>query len=160
MLPFSHMAQNDGRVQVGSAPFPFAAVGIAVGLLVVILLGVAYVSRTPYGAEVSAPPEVDAAVNEHLAKNSARFPLRRIYYNCEAFIESVFSSDQNFAIAIEQGNWRPGVQPVQGIGNLEIVKASRKGTEPWQISSVSIPNASFDPSAIPPDSPRHPCNVK
>ena len=154
------MTQNDGRVHVGSAPFPFAAVGISIVVLIAILLGVAYVSRTPYGAEVSAPPEVDTAINEHLAKNSARFPLRRIYYNCESFTESVFSSDQNFAVAIEQGNWRPGVQAVEGIGNLEIIRAARKGTDPWQISSVSIPNASFDPSAIAADSPRHPCNVK
>ena len=154
------MAQKDGRVHVGSAPFPFASVGVAAALLLAILLGVAYISRTPYGAEVSAPPEVDTAINEHLAKNSARFPLRRIYYNCESFTESVFSSDQSFAVAIEQGNWRPGVQTVPGQGNLEILRAIKKGDSLWQISSVSIPNASFDPSPIAADSPQHPCNVK
>jgi hypothetical protein len=119
------MTQNDGRVHVGSAPFPFAAVGISIVVLIAILLGVAYVSRTPYGAAVSAPPEVDTAINEHLAKNSPRFPLRRNYYNCESFNESVFSSDQNFAVAIELGNCRPGVQPVEGIGILELFRAAR-----------------------------------
>lgn len=145
---------------MGSAPFPFASVGIAIVALVAILLGVAYSSRTPFGAEVSAPPEAETAVNDHLAKSSARFPLRRIYYNCGSFTETMFSSDQNFAVAIEQGNWRPGVQVVSGQGNLEILKAIKKGDSPWQISSAAIPNASFDPSAKPADDPTHPCNVK
>ena len=154
------MTQDDGRVHVGSAPFPYAAVGIAIVLLIAILLGVAYSSRTPFGAEVAAPPEVDSAVNDHLAKNSARFPLRRIYYNCATFNESMFSDDQNFAVAIEQGNWRPGVQPTAGQGNLEILKALKKGESPWQISSASIPNASFDPSSKSIDDQTHPCNVR
>jgi len=154
------MAQNDGRVHVGSAPFPFASVGIAIAVLIALLLGVAYSSRTPFGAEVSAPPEAETAVNDHLAKYSARFPNRRLYYNCGSFSETMFSSDQNFAVAIEQGNWRPGVQVVPGQGNLEILKAVKKGDSPWQISSASITNASFDPSAKSADDPTHPCNVK
>lgn len=154
------MTQNDGRVHVGSAPFPFVAVGLAIVVLIAIVLGVAYSSRTPFGAEVSAPSGVDNAVSEHMAKNSARFPSRRIYYNCSPFSESMFSSDQDFAVAIEQGNWRPGVQAVPGVGNLEIVRAIKKEDGPWQISSVSIPNASFDPSAKSIEDPTHPCNVK
>jgi len=154
------MAQNDGRVHVGSAPFPYASVGIAIVVLLMVLLGAAYISHTPFGAEVSAPPEAEAAVNDHLAKYSARFPNRRIYYNCASFGESMFTSDQSFAVAIEQGNWRPGVQVVPGQGNLEFLKAVKKGDAPWEISSASIPNASFDPSAIPADSPQHPCNLK
>lgn len=154
------MTQNDGRVHVGSAPFPFVSVGIAIVVLFAIVLGVAYSSRTPFGAEVSEPPEVNRAVSDHLAKNSARFPLRRIYYNCSPFSESMFSSDQDFAVAIEQGNWRPGVQTVAGQGNLEILRAIKKGDAAWTISSVSIPNASFDPSAKLADDPTHPCNVQ
>ena len=154
------MSQNDGRVHVGSAPFPFAAVGSAIAVLIVIMLGVAYVGRTPFGAEVSAPPEAETAVNDHLAKFSARFPQRRIYYNCGSFIETMFSSDQSFAIAIEQGDWRPGVQSVPGLGNLEILKAIKKDDSPWEISSVPIPNASFDPSAKKADDATHPCNIK
>ena len=154
------MKQNDGRVHVGSAPFPFISVGIAVVVLIAILLGVAYSSRTPFGAEVSAPPEVETAINDHLAKFSARFPQRRTFYNCGSFSETMLSSDQNFAVAIEQWNWRPGVQPTQGQRNLEILKAIKKGDSPWEISSVPIANASFDPSAKQPDDPTHPCNVK
>ena len=154
------MTQNDGRVHVGSAPFPFVAVGVAIAVLVAILLGVAYSSRTPYGAEVTAPPGVETAVNDHLGKFSPRFPQRRLYYNCGSFSETMFSSDQNFAVAIEQGNWRPGVQPVQAQGNLEILKAIKKGDEPWEISSVPIPNSSFDPSTKPADDPTHPGNIK
>jgi hypothetical protein len=72
----------------------------------------------------------------------------------------MFSSDQSFAVAIEQGNWRPGVQVVPGQGNLEFLKAVKKGDSPWEISSASIPNGSFDPSSLAADSPQHPCNVK
>lgn len=158
MLLFPDMTNNDGRVHVGSAPFPFVSVGIAIVALIVIIIGVAYVSRTPYGATVTATQDLESAVNEHLGRVSPRFPQRKIYYNCSGFSESMFSSDQSFAVAIEQGNWRPNVEQTGGPGNLEIVKATKKGDEPWQIASKSIPDATFDPSEKAADSPEHPCN--
>lgn len=158
VLIFPDMANNDGRVHVGSAPFPFVSVGVAIVVLIVIIIGVAYVSRTPFGATVTATQDLDNAVNEHLGRVSPRFPKQKIYYNCSGFTESMFSSDQSFAVAVEQGNWRPNVEQSPGRGNLEIVKATKKGDEPWQIVSKPIPDATFDPSSKPADSPEHPCN--
>jgi hypothetical protein len=152
------MANNDGRVHVGSAPFPFVSVGIAIAVLILIVIGVAYVSRTPYGATVTATQDLETAVNEHLGRVSPRFPKQKLYYNCAPFTESMFSSNQSYAVAVEQGNLRPGVEPDGGKGNLEIVKATKTGDSPWQITSKSISDATFDPSAKPADSPEHPCN--
>ena len=158
MLLFPDMANNDGRVHVGSAPFPFVSVGIAIVALIAIIIGVAYVSRTPYGAPITATQDLENAVNEHLSRVSPRFPQKKLYFNCLGFSESMFSSDQSYAVAVEQGNWRPNVEQTSAPGNLEIVKATKKGDEPWQITSKSIPDATFDPSEKPADSPDHPCN--
>ena len=154
------MRQDTGRVDVGHGRFPYVAVGIAVVVMIGVIIAAAYASHTKFGAEVKPTLDVEAVVNDHLAKNSARFPKQKMYYNCASFTESMFSSDQNLAVAIEQGNWRPGVQAVPGPGNLEVLRAVKKGESPWQISSTAIPNASFDPSFIAADSPQHPCNVK
>jgi hypothetical protein len=152
------MANNDGRVHLGSAPFPFVSVGIAIAVLIVIVIGVAYVSRTPYGAPVTATQDLETAVMEHLGRVSPRFSKQKLYYNCASFTESMFSSSQSYAAAVEQGDWRPDIQQDGSKGNLEIVKATKTGDSPWQITSRSIPDANFDPSAKPADSPEHPCN--
>lgn len=150
---------NNGRVEVGKAGFPFISVGVAVLVLVAILIGVAYASHTPYGAAVPATQDLETAVNDHLGRVSPRFPQRKIYYNCSTFLESMFSSDQHLAVAVEQGNWRPNVEQTPGSGNLEIVKATKKGDAPWEITSKSIPQGTFDPSTKDPDGPDHPCNL-
>ena len=151
------MAGNGGRVEVGRGKFPVGAVGIAIVVLIVVVLGVGYASRTPYGAEVPPHLELESAVNDYLGRLSPRYPTRKIYYTCSSFTESMFSSDQSFAVAVEQGAWRPNVEQTPTGGNLEIVHATKKGSEPWQVKSKSI-NATFDPSAKPADSPEHPCN--
>ena len=135
------------------------AVGIAVVIMIGVIIFAAYAGHTGFGAEVRPTQDLEAVIGDHLAKNSARFPLRKIYYNCASFSESTFSSDQNLAVAIEQGNWRPGVQQSSVKGNLEILRAKKIGDSPWQISSVSIPDATFDPSSKHPDDPTHPCNI-
>lgn len=152
------MANNDGRVHVGSAPFPFVSVGIAIAVLIVIVIGVAYVSRTPFGASVTPTQDLETAVMEHLGRVSPRFPKQKLYYHCAPFTESMFSSNQSLAVAVEQGDWRPDIQQDGSKGNLEIVKATKTGDSPWQITSRSIPDVNFDPSAKPADSPEHPCN--
>lgn len=157
VLIFPDMA-NSGRVEVGKAGFPFVSVGVAVVVLVVIVIGVAYTSHTPFGATVTATQDLETAVNEHLGRVSPRFAKQKIYFNCASFTESMFSSDQSFAVAVEQGNWRPEVASDASKGNLAIVHAKKKGTEPWQVTSKSIPDATFDPSTKPADNPEHPCN--
>lgn len=135
------------------------AVGIAVVVMVVVIMLAAYAGHTGFGAEVRPTQDLEAVIGDHLAKNSARFPLRKIYYNCASFSESVFSSDQDLAVAVEQGNWRPGVQQSPVKSNLEVLRAKKAGDSPWQISSASVPNSTFDPSSKHPDDPTHPCNV-
>lgn len=152
------MAGNGGRVEVGRGKFPVTAIVIAIVVLIAIVLGVAYAGRTPYGAEVSPTQELQAAVNDHLGRLSPRFPTRKVYYTCSSFSETMFSSDQSFAVAVEQGNWRPNVEQTPGPGNLEIVHATKKGSEPWQVKSKAFPAETFDPSAKPADSTEHPCN--
>lgn len=153
------MRQDTGRVDVGHGRFPYLAVCIAVVVMVSVIIAAAYAGHTKYGAEVRPTMDLETVINDHLAKNSARFPKRKVYYNCARFMESMFSSDQNLAVAIEQGNWRPGIQQSATGGNLEILRAKKTGDGPWQIASASIPNATFDPSAIPAEDPTHPCNI-
>ena len=153
------MRQDTGRVDVGHGRFPYLAVCIAVVVMVSVIIAAAYAGHTKYGAEVRPTMDLETVINDHLAKNSARFPKRKVYYNCATFTESMFSSDQNLAVEIEQGNWRPGLQTSDTKGNLEVLRAKKIGDAPWQISSASIPNATFDPSAVAADDPSHPCSI-
>ncbi len=153
------MRQDTGRVDVGHGRFPYIAVGIAVVVMAVVIILAAYAGSSGFGAEVKPTQDLEAVINDHLARTSARFSQRKVYYNCASFTESTFSSDQHLAVAIEQGNWRPGVQQSTIKGNLEILKAKKTGDTPWQISSVSVPDAKFDPSAKQSDDPTHPCNL-
>ncbi len=153
------MSGQKSRVEVGKGSFPFAAAGVAILVIAVLLLGVTYASRTPYGAEVGVAADLDSAVNEYLAKNEKRFPTRRSFYNCAGFFESMFNGKQDVAIAIEQGAWRPGIEPDGSVGNLLIVSARREKDGEWQISSRPVPDATYDPSSRAADSPEHPCSL-
>lgn len=153
------MRQDTGRVDVGHGRFPYAAVGIAVVVMIAVIIAAAYAGHTKFGAEVRPTQDLETVIGDHLGKNSARFPKTKIYYNCAEFFESMFSSDQNLAVAIEQGNWRPGVQQSEMKGNLEVLRAKKYGDSPWQITSAGFPNVTFDPSSKDPADPTHPCNV-
>lgn len=152
------MARDTGRVDVGHGEFPFMAVGIAVVVMIAVVIGAAYASRTPFGAEIGATGDVDSAVNEHLAKNYSRFPQRRTYFNCAEFLDSIFSGNQNLAVAVELGNWRPGAEQTAMVGNLVVASAKQEGDGPWQVASKPIPNASYDPSPKLIEKDDHPCN--
>ena len=152
------MASETGGVEVGKGAIPYGAIGVAVLVIALLVVAVAYASRTPFGAEIGAAADLESAVNEHFAKNEKRFPMRKTYYNCAGFMDSMFSGKQDVAVAVEQGAWRPGVTPDGSTGNLVIAKAAREDEGPWRVSSRVKQDGTYDPSPKDAEDLNHPCN--
>lgn len=154
------MSRDNSRIEVGSGRFPIVPSVVALLILGLLVLGVAYAGRTPFGAEVAASEGAESAVKEYLAKNEKRFVSRMTFYNCAGFYDSIFSGGQDLAAAAELGPWRPGIAPDGSTGNLVIVSARKEKEGEWQVSSKPVPGATYDPSPIEADDPKHPCNLR
>jgi hypothetical protein len=149
--------RDNPRIEVGGGSLPIGPIAIALVVLGLIVLGAAYASRTPYGAEVKLAPEVENAVKEHFAKTQLRVVARMTAYNCADFSESMLSGRQSYAAVIEGGAWRPGFEPDDS-GDLYISAFRRDGESDWQIASVRVPGERYDPSE-PKDDETHPCST-
>lgn len=154
------MSRENSRIEVGGGRFPLIPTFIALILLGLIVIGAAYASRTPFGADVAVSDEVSTAVKEFLGKNEKRFVTRIIFYECSGFLDSIFSETEQYAAAAELGAWRPGFVPDGSTGNLVIASIRTTKNGQPEISSKVIPGGTFDPSAIPGDDPRNPCNLR
>lgn len=153
------MSHDDSRIEVGGGSIPWVPVLFAVILIGLLVLGVAFASRTPFGAVVSAPPDAETAVKEYLGKSEQRFVVRTTFYNCGEFLESIRSGRQDLAVAAELGTWRPGFVPDGTPGNLTVLQASKEKDGEWRITSKPVPGAVYDPSPIETEDPSHPCNL-
>ncbi len=154
------MSRDDSRIEVGGGRFPVFPALIALVLLALVVLGVAYAGRTPFGSEVAVSEELSTAVKEYLGRNLPRFTSRTIFYECSGFLDTIFSDTEEYAAAAELGAWRPGFTPDGSTGNLVIASVRTVKNGQPEISSKVISGGTFDPSTIPGDDPRNPCNLR
>lgn len=155
--------RDDSRVEVGAGQFPVVPAVLGLVVLALIVLGVAYAGRTPFGAEIGAPADLESSVNEYLGKNERRLSQRMTYYNCAEFVDSIFSGSQSVAVAVELGAWRPnsnvGPEAAADPGNLLIVAANKEKGGEWQFASKHVPGETYDPSPLTAADPKNPCNL-
>ena len=147
--------------------FPILVVALTLALIVLALLGFAYLGRVPYGSRIELPPGLEDAIKKHFSIKERRSVKQMTVYNCSEFLDTFTGKPPVYATIVGLGDWQSGVKVddtkrmlAQLFETVSLASAQPDDNMEWQIASIIIPGADYEKANEPKDSDIHPCSIK